>query len=166
MLSACDKLAYNTSMSHHAFIGAQNVLRDGSYAGQTDHDAVYDVVVIFLQCLDSLFPAHICLRHDELDVFRLETTVIHFLTIILFLLSSLLLRVALNSLALVALSSMVVAGMIVGGLCSKLLGRGSLCLRVEIFDLGLAEDATLYLSVSRPSILRIYSNLHPGVAGR
>jgi hypothetical protein len=54
------------------------------------HDTVDDVVVILLERLDRLLSADACLGHDELDVLRLQTCVIHFLAIVFLLLSSLL----------------------------------------------------------------------------
>ena len=104
------------------------------------HDAVDDVVVVLLESLDGFLPAHICLSHNELDILRLQTSVVYLLSVVFFFFGSLG-SVTFDSLALVALSSVIVAGVLVGRLRGELLGGGSLGLRVEVLDLSLAEDA-------------------------
>ena len=126
------------------------------------HDRVDNVVVVLLQCLDSLLPADGCLGHDKLDILCLEASVVNLLAVILLFLLLLGLA-ALDSLALVAV---VVAGVVTGGslLCCELLSCRSLCLRVEVLNLGLAEDAVLVLGFQ--SLLRAVGQrcLHVGVA--
>jgi hypothetical protein len=109
------------------------------------HDAVDDVVVILLESLDSLLAAHTGLSHDKLNVFSLQTSIIDFLSVILFLLCRLLTSIALDGLALVGVTGVVVRSLI-GRLCSELLGGRSLRLRVQVLDLGLAEDAVFPVS--------------------
>lgn len=102
------------------------------------HDGVDNVVIVLLECLDGLLPADGCLSHDELNVLGLESSVIDLLAVILLLV--LLGLLGLNGLALV---TVVVAGVVTGRslLSGKLLGSGSLSLRVEVLNLGLTEDA-------------------------
>lgn len=107
------------------------------------HDTVDNVVVVLLEGLDGLLPAHAGLGHDELDVLGLEASVINLLAIVLLLLLGLSTG---NGLALVALSGVVVAGVLVGGLGGELLGSLGLGLGVEVLNLGLTEDAVLLVS--------------------
>ena len=104
------------------------------------HNTVHNVVVVLLERLDCLLPADASLRHDELNVLGLETRVVDFLAIVLFLLSDLLRSIALDGFALVSISSVIVAGVVIGGLRSELLGRGCLGLRVQVLNLSFAED--------------------------
>jgi hypothetical protein len=102
------------------------------------HDTVDNIVVVLLEGLDGLLPAHAGLSHDELDVLGLEASVIDLLAIVVVLL---LLLGTLDGLALVTLGGVVVAGVVVGGLAGELLGSLGLGLRVEVLNLGLTEDA-------------------------
>lgn len=114
------------------------------------HDGIDNIVVVLLECLDSLLPTHACLCHDQLNVLGLETSVIDLLAIILFLF---LLSVArIDSLALVRV---IVAGVVTTStfLVGELLSSRSLGLRVEVLDLGLSEDAAK-LSVTASRSLR------------
>lgn len=110
------------------------------------HDTVDNIVVVLLERLDGLLPTHAGLRHDELNVLGLKTSVVDLLAIVLFLLW---LAVAGNSLALVAVGGLVCAALLVGGLCGELLGSGGLGLGVEVLDLGLTEDAANRMSAIR-----------------
>jgi hypothetical protein len=105
------------------------------------------------------------LGHDQFDVLSFESTIINFLIIVVFLLSLLVFDCL--ALAMVMVVVVIVAGVIgVGGLSScELLGGSSLRLRVEIFDLGLAEDAMILVS-SCPTLLLQQFNSHPSVACR
>jgi hypothetical protein len=107
------------------------------------HDTVDNVVVVLLEGLDGLLPAHAGLGHDELDVLGLETSVVDLLTIVLLLLLGL---GTLDGLALVTLVGVVVAGVVVGGLAGELLGSLGLGLGVEVLNLSLTEDAVLRVS--------------------
>lgn len=115
------------------------------------HNTVNNIVVVLLQRLDSLLPAHARLRHHELDVLGLQARVIHLLAVVLFLLSGLL---VLDGLALVTAvgRTVIVAGMLVGGLRGELLGCGGLGLGVEVLDLGFAEDAVSRSLASKTSV--------------
>jgi hypothetical protein len=104
------------------------------------HDTVDNIVVVLLERLDSLLPAHAGLGHDELDVLGLESSVVDLLTIVLLLFLGLGTG---NGLALVALGGVVVAGVLVGGLAGELGGGLGLGLGVEILNLSLTEDAVL-----------------------
>jgi hypothetical protein len=107
------------------------------------HDTVDNIIVVLLEGLDGLLPAHAGLGHDELDVLGLETSVVDLLAIVLLLLLGL---GALDGLALVTLGGVVVAGVVVGGLAGKLLGSLGLSLGVEVLNLSLTEDAVLRVS--------------------
>lgn len=107
------------------------------------HDAVDNVVVVLLEGLDGLLPAHAGLGHDKLDVLGLETSVVDLLAIVLLLL---LLLGTLDGLALVTLGGVVVAGVVVGGLAGELLGSLGLGLGVEVLNLSLTENAVLQVS--------------------
>lgn len=111
------------------------------------HDTVHNIVVVLLERLHRLLSAHARLSHDQLDVLRLQASVIDLLSIVL-LFFSLLAGVPLDGLALVALCAVVMAGVLVGGLCGELLGGRGLGLGVEVFDLGLTEDAVVAECVS------------------
>lgn len=106
------------------------------------HDGVDNVVVVLLQRLDSLLPAHRGLGHDELNVLGLETSLVDLLTVVLLL--DLLLG-GLDGLALVVVVMVVVVtGVVVGtSLALELLSGGSLGLGVEVLNLGLTEDAVV-----------------------
>ena len=127
------------------------------------HDAVDNVVVVLLEGLDGLLPAHAGLSHDELDVLGLKAGVVDLLAIVLLLL---LLLSTLDGLALVTLGRVVVTGVVVGGLAGELLGSLGLGLGVEVLNLGLTEDAVLQVSHGfLPSHwVHNLSNIHPGVA--
>ena len=124
------------------------------------HNAVDDVVIILLESLDRLLPAHTRLCHHELDVLGFEASVIYLLAIILFFLDGLRPRVTLNCLTLIAISSVVVAGVIIGGLSGKLLCSRCLRLRVEVFDLSFTEDATVALLAKCASHRQINGQTH------
>ena len=127
------------------------------------HDAVDNVVVVLLEGLDGLLPAHAGLGHDELDVLGLKASVVDLLAIVLLLL---LLLGTLDGLALVTLGGVVVAGVVVGGLAGELLGSLGLGLGVEVLNLGLTEDAVLEVShrVLPSHWVPKSLNIHPGVA--
>lgn len=108
------------------------------------HNGIDYVIVILLQCLDSLVPRDTGLGHDQLDILVLQTSSIDLLSIVLVLI--LLVIASVNSLALavvvgVIVASVVVSGVIMSLLGGQLLGSGGLGLGVEILDLGFAEDA-------------------------
>jgi hypothetical protein len=108
-----------------------------SYAER--HDRVDDIVVILLECLDSLLPGHIGLSHDELNVLGLQTRVVNLLAVVLILV---LLSLGLRGLALAL--GVVVTSVSVGtcGLgSSELLSSIDLRLSVQVLNLGLTEDA-------------------------
>jgi hypothetical protein len=101
------------------------------------------------------------LLHDQLDVLSFQPGLILLLSIIL-----LLFLLGIAGIYSLALVSVVVARMFSSSsLCvGDLLSGGSLSSGVEIFNLGLAEDATArsaFLSDRSKS-----NNLHPGIAGR
>lgn len=127
------------------------------------HDAVDNVVVVLLEGLDGLLPAHASLGHDELDVLGLKAGVVDLLAIVLLLL---LLLGTLDGLALVTLGGVVVAGVVVGGLAGELLGSLGLGLGVEVLNLGLTEDAVLQVSYEFLPSHWVHEslNIHPGVA--
>ena len=102
------------------------------------HDTVDNIVVVLLEGLDGLLPAHAGLGHDELDVLGLKTGVIDLLTVILLLLLGL---GTLDGLGLGALGGVVVTGVVVGRLVGELLSSLGLGLGVEVLNLGLTEDA-------------------------
>jgi len=102
------------------------------------HDTVDNIVVVLLEGLHGLLPAHAGLGHDELNVLGLKASVVDLLAIILLLL---LLLGTLDGLALVTLGGVVVAGVVVGGLAGELLGSLSLGLGVEVLNLSLTENA-------------------------
>ena len=107
------------------------------------HDTVHDIIVVLLERLDRLLPAHTSLRHDELDVLAFQTSLIDLLTVIFLLFGGLL---VFDSLALVARAAVLGLGL-GSGLSGELLGGGSLGLGVEIFDFGFAENAIRDVSV-------------------
>jgi hypothetical protein len=78
------------------------------------------------------------LSHDQLNVLRFKTAIVHFLIIIIVFLSLL----VLYRLAFAVLGTVVMAGVIdVGGFRGgELLCGSCLVLRVEIFNLGFAEN--------------------------
>lgn len=127
------------------------------------HDTVDNVVVVLLESLDGLLPAHASLGHDKLDVLGLKTGVVDLLTIVLLLLLGLSTS---DGLALVALGGVVVASVLVGGLGGELLGSLGLGLGVEVLDLSLTEDAVPCVSIDSPSNQSLDSNIHPSVAVR
>lgn len=133
------------------------------------HDRVDYIVVVLLQCLDSLLPGNACLGHHQLDVFVLETGSINLLSVILivvFLVIALVDSLALSAVMGVVVARVVVSGVIVLVLSGKLLGCGSLSLRVEILDLGLSED-TVAVDVNARISRRVKrGGLHVCVAGR
>ena len=104
------------------------------------HDRVDNVVVVLLQSLDGLLPADVCLGHDEFDVFGFETGVVDLFAVIFFFLLGLFRVTTLDGLALVAVI-VIMTGVISGRLCGKLLRGTGLGGRVEVFNLGLSEDA-------------------------
>jgi len=73
------------------------------------HDGVDDIVVVLLERLNRLLPAHARLRHHELNVLGLESRLVDLFAVVLFLV--LLLGTGVDGLALVAV---VVAGVGVG----------------------------------------------------
>ena len=79
------------------------------------------------------------MTHDELNVLGLNTAVVNFLIIVIFLLGLL----VFDCLAFAVLDGMVVTLMASVGLFGggELLCRGGLVLRVEVFDLGFTKDA-------------------------
>jgi hypothetical protein len=110
------------------------------------HDGVDNVVVVVLECLDSLLARHTGLGHDKFDVLGLQAGIVDFFVIVIVFLLSLL---VFNLLALSVLIVVIVTGVVFTGLLSsELLSGGGLVLRVEILDLGLTEDAiTILVSV-------------------
>lgn len=109
------------------------------------HDGVDDIVIILLQCFDSLLSADIRLCHDQFNVLCLKASIINFFSIILFLFYFL--GITLDRLALVIMIViMIVAGMIASRLCCELLGGAGLGSRVEVFDLGFTKDTMLELA--------------------
>lgn len=101
------------------------------------HDGVDNVVVVLLQCLDSLLPADTGLSHDKLNVLGLEASLVNLLAIVLFFF--LLGVTSVNGLALI---TVVVASVVAAsGLVTELLSSGSLSLGVQVLNLGLTEDA-------------------------
>jgi hypothetical protein len=121
---------------------ATQVARGNLYA--QSHDRVDYIVVILLQCLDSLLSGHACLSHDQLDILVLKTRGVDFLSIILIivllvitLIDSFALSVVMSS---VIMSRVVMSGVIVLLLSRKLLGSRCLSLGIEILDLGLTEN--------------------------
>jgi hypothetical protein len=105
------------------------------------HNRVDNIVVVLLQCLDSLVAGDAGLGHDQLDVLVLKTSSINLLLIFFLLL----LGISLDSLALVlvgvVVASVVVTGVVVSLRGSELLSGGSLGLGVEVLDLSLTENA-------------------------
>lgn len=92
------------------------------------HDRVDNIVVILLQCLDSLLSRDGCLLHDQLDILALQVGLINFFAIVFILI--LLVIVMLNGLALaVAARAVIVACVLIdlAGL-NNLLGSGVLSL--------------------------------------
>lgn len=104
------------------------------------HNGVDDVVVILLERLDSLLPRDARLLHDQFDVLRLKSRVVDLLAVVLLLFLLLFDSLALAVVVVVVVSGVVVSTGLGGG---KLLGCRSLGLRVQVLDLGLAEDAML-----------------------
>jgi hypothetical protein len=82
------------TFTHHVLSPPQ---RCSLYA--QSHNAVDNVIVVLLQCFDSLLPANTRLRHHELDILALQAGLINLFAIILLFLSRLL---VLDRLALVA----------------------------------------------------------------
>jgi hypothetical protein len=124
------------------------------------HDTVDNVVVILLERLDRLLSANACLGHDELDVLSFETCVVHFLAIVFLFLSSLL-GVTFDRLAFAVVVVVVVVIMsFVCGLSCKLLCCRCLSLRVEVLNLGLAEDAVLRSVLGCIVVCRKYTYIH------
>ena len=93
------------------------------------HDRVDYVIVVLLQCLDSLVPRDAGLGHDQLDIFVLQTGGIDLFGIVLILI--LLALASLNSLALamvvvvIVVMVVVVAGVVMSGVVMSFL-RGQL----------------------------------------
>ena len=102
------------------------------------HDGVYYVVIIFLQCFDSLLARNVGLGHDELDILVLDALSIYLLAIVFLLL--------LGCLALVVVVAIVVAVagvvVVVSTSAGKLLGSSGLGAGIEVLNLSLAEDTT------------------------
>lgn len=105
------------------------------------HDTVDDIVIVLLQSLDCLLPADASLGHHKLDVLRLKASVVDLFAIVFFFLHRFLLT--LDGLTLV-FGCVLVIGTLNLSLCGELLSSGCLGLRVEIFDLGFAEDAVIF----------------------
>ncbi len=97
------------------------------------HDGVDDIVIVFLQSFDSLFPRYACLLHDEFNVLALQACFIDLLIIILFLFLCI---ASVNCLAL----AVIVGSLCCFGVC-ELLSGSSLRLGVKVFDLRLTKDA-------------------------
>lgn len=90
------------------------------------------------------------MRHDQLDVFALNAGLIHLLTIIffvifLFLSVTCIYRLALAGIRVVVPCVLTSIGFGTGELCGSI----GLCLRVEILNLGFAENAAFPLAESR-----------------
>lgn len=108
------------------------------------HDRVDDIVVVLLECLDSLLPRYVGLGHDEFDVLVLNALGVHFLAVVLLFLGSLVGGGvgALNGLP-AGLTVVVARVVVLGG--GQLLGSGGLGGGVQVLDLGLTEDAVARL---------------------
>lgn len=107
------------------------------------HNRVDYVVVVLLQCLDSLVPRDACLGHDQFNILIFQTRSIDLLPIIFVII--LLVITSVDSLALavvviVVMARVVVSGVVVSVGSSKLLGSAGLSLRIEILNLGLTKD--------------------------
>jgi hypothetical protein len=109
------------------------------------HDRVDYIIVVLLQCLDSLLSGNACLGHDQLDILVLKTRSIDLLSIILvivLLVITLVDSLALSVVVRVVVARVVVSGVVVLLLGGELLSSGSLGLGVEILNLGLTEDTS------------------------
>ncbi|CAG1987989.1 unnamed protein product [Fusarium graminearum] len=106
-----------------------------------NHDGIDNIVVVLLQCLDSLVSADIGLGHDKLDVLILESRGVDLLLLLLFLVLVvfliLLLLVGLNSLAGLAV---VVTRVVLSVLRSELGSSSLLSSGVDVLNLSLTED--------------------------
>lgn len=130
------------------------------------HNGIDNIVVVLLQCLDSLIAADVGLSHDELNVLILESGSIDLLIVIL-LLIILLIVVVLVLLLLGGLSSLaglavVVAGVVLSVSGSELGSSSLLSGSVHVLDLGLTENTIR--DVSDGSAAGKQCNLHVGVA--
>ena len=101
-------------------------------------------MIILLQRLDRLLPRHARLRHHQLDVLGLHARLVDLLILVVVLLFFLgVARV--DGLALAGVVRVVVArvaaGAALGVGCGELRGSVGLGLRVQVLDLGLAENA-------------------------
>jgi hypothetical protein len=116
------------------------------------HDRVDYIIVVLLQCLDSLLSGNACLGHNQLDIFVLQARSINLLSVILIII--LLVITLINSFAFpvvvvgMIVTRVVVSGVVVLLLSGELLGSGSLRLGVEILDLGLTKDTVQKMSVN------------------
>lgn len=108
------------------------------------HNRVDNVIIVLLQCLDSLVSGNACLCHNKLNILVLETFSIDFLSIVLIII--LLVVTSLDCLTLavrvggVVVTSVIVSGVIMLILGSELLSSRSLSLRVKVLNLGLTKD--------------------------
>lgn len=121
------------------------------------HNTIHDIIVILLERLDGLFATDARLRHHELDIFTLQTGVVDFLAVVVFVVFG---RLVVYGFAFAfvrgggGVGGVVRGGGIVGAvgegvdccaggggfLGGELLSGRGLLLRVEVFDLGFAED--------------------------
>src|SRR4051812_12872509 len=85
------------------------------------HYGVDNVVIVLLECLDSLYARHVGLLHHELDVLVLEPILVHLVVLILVFLLNRLLRLAqVDGLALAA--AVVMASVVTSIMARELLG--------------------------------------------
>lgn len=107
------------------------------------HDGIDNVIVVLLQCLDSLFAADVGLGHDELDILVLDALGVDLLVVILLLF--LLLGVAVLGVAVAGVVVALVAAL-GGSLGSDLLSSSLLGGGVDVLDLGLTKDTAQDIS--------------------
>lgn len=111
------------------------------------HYGIHNVVPVLFQCLDSLVPRDTCLSHNQLDILRFQTGVIHLFPVVLVLI---LLRIPrLNGLTLSAVMWVIVTGVGIA-ITSMIIVGGSNAfqsivadLRTEILDFGFTEDTVM-----------------------
>lgn len=102
------------------------------------HDGVDYIVVIFLQCFNSLLARNVGLGHDELNILVLDTLSIYLFAVILLFFLGCLALVVMVIIA-VAVTGVVV---VVSTSAGKLLGSSGLGTGVEVLNLSLAKDTT------------------------
>ena len=134
-------------------------IRSANALRAESHDGIDNVIVVLLEGLDSLLPADRGLGHDELNVLWLETSLVNLLTVILLL--GLGVGTGVDGLALV---TVIVPSVVTRGtlLVLQLLSSSGLCLRVQVLNLGLTENA-----IPSQYATHLYvtaRNSHPGVA--